>query len=57
MKNKKMTRGRSLTRSGEIRNRKVWRTKRPHGMYIEVMCVRAVVGDIPIRKLWVNMER
>ena len=52
-----MERGRPVTREREILNRKDCRRKHPHGMSIEVVDVRVVVWEIPIRKLWVNTKR
>ena len=56
-KNRKRARFHLVTRAREIRNRKGWRRKKPHGISIKVVYVRAVVWEIPIQKLWVNMKK
>ena len=56
-KEQKRERGPYVKWEREIRNIKCCRRKHPHIMSIEAVEVRAVVWEIPTRKLWVNTER
>ena len=56
-KNLKRERGRLVKRAQEIRNRKGFRRKHPHGISIKVVDVRVLVWEIPIGGLWMNAER